>query len=330
MKKLWILYIAVALSFGMSLQVQGQQLPQFTQYMFNQLNINPAYAGSQEGLNLEAAARFQWVGIEGSPLTQTVGLHVPVPFLRSGVGLNVTNDMLGAQRTTSAYLSYAYRQKIGASTYLSIGVRGGAIQQNLDGSILRSPEGLYEGSIDHQDDYIPLRSESGYTLDLGSGIYLASSRLQVGVSGLHLLEPSIGYSALADSSLVSELSFNRHIAIYGAYKFDIGNTMSLQPSLLVKSDLKKWQLEAGAILTYDDFIRGGVAFRGFNPDSFDAVAILAGIAVSRKLNIMYSYDLNISQLKNANSGSHEVTLQYAFKNLLPSKSGKTIYNPRFL
>lgn len=330
MKKVLILWLTVALGFGTTLLVHGQQLPQFTQYMFNQLNFNPAYAGSQEGLNLDAAARFQWVGIEGSPLTQSVGLHLPVPFLRSGVGLSVTNDILGAERVTSIHLSYAYRLKLGAGTHLAIGVRGGGFQQNIDGTKLRSPSGTYDGGINHNDGYIPVLSESGYALDLGSGIYFSSPRLNVGVSALHLLEPTIGFKTVADSTIVSNIGFNRHLALYGAYKFDIGNTMNLEPSLLVKSDLKKWQIELGMILTYDEFIRGGVAFRGFNPDSFDAVAIMVGIAVSKKMNIMYSYDLSISTLKNATSGSHEISLQYSFKNLLPSKSGKTIYNSRFL
>ncbi|MGB1242257.1 MAG: PorP/SprF family type IX secretion system membrane protein, partial [Chitinophagales bacterium] len=224
--------------------VWAQQFPQLTQYMNNRLSYNPAYAGSKEDVNLEAAVRMQWVGIEGSPMTQVVGIHLPVAGIRSGIGLNIVNDLLGAERNTGLMLSYAYQAKLGTKSKLSIGLSVGGIQKSLDGGKLQSPTGDYSGSIDHQDDLIPLGVASGIAPDAGFGLYLESDKLTLGLSAQHLLEPAIGFDT--NSGGTYDISFNRHFFFFGSYEMEIGNIV-LSPSLLLKSDLVKLQGEVSAI-----------------------------------------------------------------------------------
>ncbi|MFK7906592.1 MAG: type IX secretion system membrane protein PorP/SprF [Chitinophagales bacterium] len=307
--------------------VWAQQFPQLTQYMNNRLSYNPAYAGSKEDVNLEAAVRMQWVGIEGSPMTQVVGVHLPVAGIRSGIGLNIVNDLLGAERNTGLMLSYAYQAKLGARSKLSIGLSVGGIQKSLDGGKLRSSGGDYTGGVDHQDDLIPVGVASGIAPDAGFGLYLESDKLTLGLSAQHLLEPAIGFDT--NSGGTYDISFNRHFFFFGSYEMEIGNIV-LHPSLLLKSDLVKMQGEVSAIAAFGGIFKGGLAFRGLEPNSFDAVSILAGVDMSQQFALMYSYDFILSNLNNASSGSHELSVHYKFQHILPTRKGKAIYTPRFL
>lgn len=307
--------------------LQAQQFTQLTQYMNNQMTYNPAYVGSKEDVNVEAGLRMQWLGIEGSPATQVVGVHMPVAGISSGIGLNIMNDLLGAERNTSLMLSYAYRAKLGANARLGIGFNIGGIQKGLDGNKLRSPNGDYIGGTDHLDDFIPVGTVSGLAIDGGFGVYLEAKRLTLGLSAQNLLEPKVSFSNPTGGDVT--IPYNRHFFFFGSYELEVGNIL-LHPSLLLKSDLVKLQGEISAVAAFGDVFKAGLAFRGFEPDSFDAVSILAGMNISRQFTLMYSYDLTLSTLRDASSGSHELSVHYKIQNLLPSKKGKAIYTPRFL
>ncbi len=305
----------------------AQQFTQLTQYMNNQMTYNPAYVGSKEDVNVEVGLRMQWLGIEGSPATQVVGVHMPVAGISSGIGLNIVNDLLGAERNTSLMLSYAYRAKLGANARLGVGFNIGGIQKGLDGNKLRSSNGDYVGGIDHADDFIPTGSVSALAIDAGLGVYLETDRLTLGLSAQKLLEPTVSFSNPAGGNL--DIPYNRHFFFFGSYELEIGNIL-LYPSLLLKSDLVKLQGEISAVAAFGDVFKAGLAFRGFEPESFDAVSILAGMDISRQFTLMYSYDLTLSALRDASSGSHELSVHYKIQNLLPTKRGKAIYTPRFL
>lgn len=305
----------------------AQQFTQLTQYMNNQLTYNPAYVGSKEDVNVEAGVRMQWLGLEGSPMTQVVGVHLPVAGIKSGIGLNIVNDLIGAERNTGLMFSYAYRAKLGAKSRLAIGFNIGGIQKSLNGDKLRSPNGDYTGGIDHSDDFIPVGVASGFSPDAGFGIYLEANKLTIGLSAQHLLEPTISFDTPSSGSY--DIHFNRHFFFFGAYEMEIGNIL-LYPSLLLKSDLVKLQGEVSAIAAFGDIFKAGLGFRGLEPNSFDAISILGGIDISRQLALMYSYDFTLSNLRNASSGSHELSVHYKIQNLLPTKKGKATYTPRFL
>ena len=320
--------IAVLLVVYCSITGFAQQAPQYTQYMISRFDYNPAYAGSEEALVLQAGFRAQWVGLPGKPITQTAALHLPLPAVRSGVGLNVANDFAGFERNTGIYATYAYRQPIGKGTAVSIGLRAGVMQKKLKGNELISPEGIYGGGvIDHQDAFIPVGVEGGWVPDFGAGVFLKTRNLDVGLSMQHLLEPSIKLDT-EDGSV--EITHKRQFYADAGYQINIGKVLRLYPSVLFKTDLKAFQLDASALLSYNEFIHGGLSFRGFDPNSMDALAILGGINLKPNLLLMYSYDFNLSNLKSANTGSHELRLTYRLANIFVSKGGKIIHNPRFL
>lgn len=308
--------------------VEAQQVPQFTQYRLTGMVYNPAYCGSQEGINIEGAFRAQWLGLSERPLTQSLGVHVPMPVLRSGVGVSVINDVLGLERKTSVYLNYAYMQPIKRDATLSVGVQGGVIQRGWRGDKFISPEGNYEqGGINHNDNFIPAGSEVSVAADVNFGIMYRNRNISLGASVLHLLQPSNTFTWANNRVLVVN---KRHYLVSAAYDFEVNRIFTLSPSLLVKTDLIKYQLDAGVVFTYDRLIQTGIALRGYESKSFDAVAISAGVNLGNKWLVSYSYDIGISQLRNFNSGSHELIVHYRISNFVSVKEGKTIYNPRFM
>ncbi len=305
----------------------AQQAPQYTQFFFQQLAFNPAYVGSSNDIVIDAGLRGQWIGLPEQPFSQNIGIHLPVPLLSSGIGLQVSNDMLGPNRHTSAYLAYAWKWKINRSTALSIGIQGGIIQQAWKGGELITPFGEYDGTINHNDAILPTSTVGSLVPDGAAGIYFNTSHLEIGLAAQHLLEPKASFQ-IEDQQL--DYQYKRHFLAYGAYDFSIGNTIILQPSLLIKSDLVNLQAELHALATINENILAGVGFRGWQPNSFDAVTFLAGIHLTNYLRLSYSYDWNISSLQKTNTGSHELVIRYTIKNVLPSGKGKARYNPRHL
>ncbi len=312
----------------LSVLVFSQQLPQFTQFYFTQLPFNPAYVGSKSGVNIESAIRVQWLGIQGQPFTQTLGVHVPASRLRSGLGLHLSNDQLGVERNTKVQLSYAYQHRFKRKALLALGLQGGMIQKSLNGAALISPEGIYDAGIDHNDNLLPNTTEMAFAPTVGVGIYFATKSLTLGASTQQLLPSSFSLTAATNETLL--LSNYQHYFLYGSYKWALNYTISLQPSFLLKSDLKTQQLDLGILAFYKDFIHFGSVLRGYKPKSLNAVSIVVGISLSDKLMLSYSYDAVLSSLNNNNYGSHEMVLHYRLSSVLPSKSGKIMHNPRFM
>jgi len=324
-----ILYTLIVFAVWFSnITVNAQQNPQYTQYMFSQLSYNPAYAGSKTGINLEGLLRAQWVGIEGAPLSQSLGIHLPVPYLKSGIGLSINNDLLGAYRYTNVYLNYAYRLKVGNLSTLALGINIGGLQQGLQGDKLVTPTGDYNDGVSHNDVLLnEVKPQSSIAPDAGLGIQLETQQFFISISALHLLEPTLSFQNSTDEVQITQ---KRHFYAHLAYKFALTNNIYVNPSVLLKSDLNRHQVEATALFNYNENIHFGVGFRGYEPNSFDAVSLIAGMKISPVLMLSYAYDLGISGLRNYQSGSHELVIHYNLNNVLPTQKGKTRYNPRYL
>ncbi len=305
----------------------AQQSPQYTQFFFQQLSFNPAYVGTSNDIVVDAGIRGQWLNLPEQPFSQNVGIHLPIPLLSSGVGVQISNDMLGPNRHTSAYLNYAWKWKINRNTALSLGVQGGIMQQSWRGGDLITPTGIYDLGIDHNDAILPTRTEGSLMPDIGAGVYFKTKQLQLGIAAQHLLEPTATFQI---QERQADYQYKRHFLAYGMYDFIFSNTITWSPALMIKSDLVNVQVETHQLLTINDLYLAGIGFRGWQPDSFDAVTFLAGIYLSNYLRLSYSYDLNISALRKTNIGSHELTIRYLIKNVLPSGKGKARYNPRYL
>ncbi len=304
---------------------KAQQPAQYSLYMFNPLGWNPAYAGLDNSLSITGVYRKQWTGLTGSPTTQNISAHMPLYIASGGVGINVENDEFGAERWTSALLSYSYQKELGGGI-LALGVGGGVIQRELDGSKLRTPDGSYiePGNPNHNDPILPLNAETATVPTFHAGVHFITERIEAGFSVRNINEGQAEFSTLT-------LSLKRNYNFSVGAHFDLGRVLSLHPYALLRSDLTQTQVDFSVILRYNDNIFGGASFRGYNVNSSDAVAILAGFRLSEKLTLAYAYDLTLSDLNTVSNGSHEIMLNFNLnKPIGQGKLPPIIYNPRSL
>lgn len=325
------IYAQWAIGFSMMafwMPMQAQQLPQYSLYMLNPYGYHAAYAGLDESLVATGVFRKQWVSFPGSPLGFQVNAHLPLNYLRSGVGLSLEQDRLGAEVNTSVRLSYSYIINMNKAGKLAIGGGGSWMQKGIDGTLLRAPDGTYEGSgIIHNDDYIPNTKLFKSVFSAEAGIYYKHPLIEAGFAFHHLPAPLVVW----ETGDLQKVRYKQHLTGSVMANIPLAKDFSLHPSLLIKSDLHKVQPELALILNYRKMVFGGLAFRGYSGNTQDAVVILAGVDFAKHFRLAYAYDISISGLKSFNSGSHEVVFSYNMrKELGKGIPPKIIYNPRFL
>ena len=320
MKQLFTTLILIAFAYSL----QAQQAAQYSLYMFNKLNYNPSYAGLDHSLSATGIYRKQWQGLEGSPTTQSFNVHMPLYMIGGGIGINVENDVLGAERLTTATLAYSWQRDIGNGIFAA-GLSGGIVQRSLDGAKLRTPDGNYlEDVPDHADNILPIGTATASVPSFSAGVYYQSEKFEVGLAARHLAEQS------AELGLLN-LKLTRNYFFNFGLNLDVSRSVSIHPSLLVKSDFVQTQTEISTLVRYNDNIFLGGSFRGYNTNSIDAVVILAGFKLSEKITLAYAYDLTLSELSVVSNGSHEIMLNYNLnKRIGAGKPPRIIYNPRLL
>lgn len=318
-------------------KVAAQQSIQLTQYIFNSMSVNPAYAGYKEEWFAQVGLRSQWTGWDGAPRTGVVsidGVLDPVSK-RHGVGLQLTADKLGVQSATSIYANYALRLQLNNedTKRLSFGIAGGATQYGLDGNMLTPDQ---EG-----DPYLPMGKISKWVPDVRLGVYYYSPSWYMGVSVQDLFSGSDSNDDFKINQATTE-SLYQNISGYliaGAL-FELDRGLHLRPSILVKDDFKgPTSLDINAMLIFSNklWIGGGYRTRAklFKRDYYDnspsklsSVNALAGIVqfyVNDNFRIGYSYDAMLGKMSSVQNGSHEVTLGYSFGRLF----GYQYQSPRY-
>lgn len=304
---------------------KAQQPSQHSLYMLNPFKFNPAYAGLDHSLSATGVYRRQWVDLPESPTTQNLNFHLPLYFLGGAVGANFENDALGAERTTSVTMAYAFQRPVG-NGLLSLALEGGLVQKSIDGSKLRTPDGIYEDGtiIQHNDDILPTTLESGSAPTFHAGIYFQSEKFEAGLSAQNLSEASVELTALSFQLV------RTYYANFG-FNFDLSNSVSIHPSALIRSDVTQTQTDLSLIFRYNDNIFGGTSFRGYNSNSIDAVSLIAGFNINEHFTVGYAYDITLSELSNVSNGSHEVIIKYNLnKRIGGGRPPRIIYNPRSL
>jgi len=314
-----------------SISLYGQQAPQYSLFSLNKYNFNPAYAGLDNSLSINGVYRKQWANLPGSPSIQNVNAHLPFYRLHGGFGINFENEEQGPERTTSATATYNYWLPIGKQNLLTIGFSGGLLEKSLDGTLLRAPDGVYSDDpnfIEHNDGSLPINEVRAIAPIFNAGVYFQSQQFEAGFSVSNLSESQI---SLDGGDVSTKISLNRNYFLIFAGNFEIGSTLTLHPSLLAKSDLIEHQIEISALLKYNDNIFGGASFRGYDSNTADAVALIAGFKLNPKVTVAYAYDLTLSALKSVSSGSHEIMVNYNLNKAIGAgKPPNIIYNPRFL
>lgn len=293
----------------------AQQDPQFTQYMFDRLSVNPAVAGNGGNICATALLRQQWTGFDGAPKTGLINLQGPLTKLNSGLGLTFYYDKLGQEKSTIARLHYAYHFKVGAQSTFSAGVYLGMSGRALDGKWVAT-DGVAN------DNAIPTAGKSASGFDLGAGLYYKSPKIWLGISSTQLPETELKSVSIQNK---------RHYYVQAGYDWAIGGDKkyTVEPSVLLKSDASSTQIDISALFLYDEMLWIGASYR-----TEDAIAPMIGYQMKMPkgdsmLRIGYSYDVTTSELKNYSSGSHEVMLSYCFKIVKPVVN-EIYHHPRFL
>ena len=271
----------------------AQQQAMFTQYMFNGLALNPAYAGSHETVSATFLAREQWTGIDGAPSTQTFSIHSPIINQGISVGLLLLRDNIGVTDQTGAYASYAYRIPISEKGRLAFGIQGGATLYDAKFSNVSLDNPVFaNGDV---NEWHP---------NVGFGMYYNDDRFYAGISSPQLIENEFDKNNPdSDSKLV------RHYFATTGYVFDLDPNLKLKPNLLVKAvEGAPVEFDVNANLLIREIIWVGLSWRSF--DSFDG---LLQLQLTPQLQLGYAYDfITTTDLSRVNGGSHELMLNYRF------------------
>ncbi|MEI6576465.1 MAG: type IX secretion system membrane protein PorP/SprF [Bacteroidota bacterium] len=314
MRKIWLGFLLLLLSGSLAM---AQQDFQVSQNMFNNMAINPGFAGSNDAICLTSILRQQWMGFKdasggSSPKTMIVSLDAPVRILHGGLGATIYQDELGFEKNIGMKLNYAYRFNLGAGN-LGIGANVGFLNKSIDFSKFKP--------IDTDDPLLGGKSKAtNFMTDFGFGLfYKVPSKYFLGFSMSQLTQPQ---SQIGKATV----QLKRHYYVTGGYEYPLPNNpeFEIDPSILIKSDGASVQYDLNALVRYNNKFWGGVSYR-----LQDAVVILLG-ANYKNFRIGYSYDITTSRLASAgSSGSHEIMIGYCFK-IIIEKPRKSYRNTRFL
>lgn len=295
------------LTIGCFQTMQAQQDPQYTQYMYNTNMINPAYAGSRGTLNVFGMYRTQWVGLDGAPKTANVSVSTPLGESGLGLGVNFTNDRIGAMDENNISVDLAYAIDLNENYKLAFGLKGTANLLSVDYTKL---------NIHNPTDPVSQENiNNKFNPNIGAGLYMYSDKAYVGLS-----VPNFLTTDRYDDNDITTMRQKMHFYLMGGYVFDLSQDILFKPAALVKAvSGAPLQVDLTAnFLFYDKFTLGG-AYR------WDAsVSALAGFQVNENLFVGYSYDFDTTTLRHYNSGSHEVFLRFELFN-----RRSTINAPRF-
>lgn len=286
-----IVVALLALSAGRT--ARAQQDPLYSQYMFNMLAVNPAYAGSADILTTMILSRHQWVGFTGAPSTQTLLAHTPLKARGVSLGFSMLNDRIGPTRQTGAYVDFAYRIRTGKDTRLAFGLKGGANLYQADLAALRTV-----------DPDAANASVSGELLpNFGFGILWHSPTYYVGLSTPKLLQNEI--DAIPAAGIVTAVE-RRHWFLTAGYVLPLDRSIKFRPSLMARMvDGAPLSIDVNANFLFRERIWLGAMYRVGN-----AFGVLGQYQVNDQLRIGYAFDLTTTRIGAYNAGTHEVMLNY--------------------
>lgn len=306
-KKIIILILIVVTSVS-----YAQQDPQYTQYMYNTILVNPAYAGSREAMSIFGLYRNQWVGLDGAPETSNFSIHTPINGSNVGLGLSIVNDKIGPSVENNVAVDFSYTINTSDRYKLSFGLKATANLLNIDFSKLNqydSNDYVFENNVDNM-----------FSPNIGVGIYFHSKETYIGLSAPYLLETTHfdRYAGVNASSRVAKEKI--HYYFIAGHVFDIDPTVKFKPSLLAKAvEGAPLQVDLSANFLINEKFVAGLAYRWSA-----ALSAMVGFQVNDSWFIGYAYDLETTKLANYNSGSHEIFLRYELFNKYDR-----IISPRF-
>lgn len=290
-----------------NISVFAQQDAQYTNYMYNTISVNPAYAGSRGIMSIFGLHRNQWIGLDGAPVTNVASINTPIENSNLGVGLSFVNDRIGASDETTISADISYTIQTSWNYKLSFGLKGTANLLNVDYTKL--------SRYDVIDPKFQNNIENEFSPNIGAGVYYYSDKLYLGLSVPNFLE----HNEFNDNDSTTSLE-RLHYYLIGGYVFDLSTNVQFKPAFMCKTVVgSPLQLDLSANFLFNEKFVLGAAWR------WDAaVSAMAGFQISKGLYIGYGYDLETTQLANYNSGSHELFLRFEL-----SKNKDRVTTPRF-
>jgi type IX secretion system PorP/SprF family membrane protein len=267
----------------------AQQDAMYSQYMFNMLSVNPAYAGSREVTSLTALKRWQWLNVEGAPRSATFSADLPVWKKKIGLGIQLLTDKIGVTRSNSVLTSYSYRIKLKKNSTLAFGLQAGFTNMRSDLASINTTSG---------SDPIFMQNVNTWLPNFGAGIYYRNENFYAGLSSPHLLNNKIPEGTQSVQK--------PHYFLMGGYMFEQSENLLVKPSVLIRYvNGAPVQGDINLNVWFQKKIGAGISYR-----TSDAFVVMAEFMINRKVSFGYAYDIIITPLNNYASGSHEIMLRY--------------------
>jgi len=315
MKSILIFYLSLIFT----CMIYSQQQQMYTQFMYNKMGLNAAYAGNETYLSVNLLYRDQWNGFPGAPKAQVLTLNMPRLGKRVGLGLNFERQTLGITEKVTYELMYAYKFFLGDGT-LSMGmnVSGRNYIQDYTDSRLFAIQDI------NQDPSIPRTVQSRNLINAGFGIYYNTNKFFLGASIPRMIKSDLDFD---NNNLFS--TEVRHLFLMTGGTFIVNNDFRLTPQLMFRAAEKSpWGLDLNISGTWKDKYSTGLTYRtgGTRGDLGESIDLIFGIQISERLMLGFAYDITLSRIRTIDNGSLEMILSY---NFIPNKIKTIIVNPRY-
>lgn len=308
MKKLFFTTLVVLLTF---IDAQGQQDPQYTQYMYNLNIINPAYAGFKDNLSFGLLYRKQWVDIQDAPTTMTFSGSSPLGK-NVGMGLNVISDKIGPSEATNLNADFSYGLNLGGEHRLAFGLKAGVTFLNV---------GLLDinNSLPDANDPAFAENINRTNFGLGAGLFYSAEKYYISFSIPNMLtSPYLESNDGGESLQYGETSLQYYLS--GGYVFDLNPNLKFKPTVMLKSAFNiPVSVDLTANFLINEKLELGAAYR-----IEDSVDFMINYAITPNLKLGYAYDYILSDLNVTTTSSHEVVLLFDLN--FPKKVSQS---PRF-
>lgn len=297
MKKI---YLIVGLFLFTFAKLKAQTESMYSQYMFNMLSVNPAYAGNREATNLNFFQRRQWAGIQGAPQTTSVSIDGSYSANKIGWGLQMYDDRLGVEKASGAKMVLSTHLQVSQRGTLSAGLNIGLMNYRVD---LLSVQGRYTPS-----DPAFYANLNKWLPDVGLGIFYNTNNFYAGISIPNVLRSKVAAFDVMNSGIQKVNS--THLYFTTGFVVNVNDDVKIKPSTMLKAvSGAPLQADFNANVWLKDVVGIGASYR-----TGDAVIGILELQANESLKVGYAYDVTISPLKYYNNGTHEILLRYEFSN----------------
>lgn len=320
-----MLFLIVFFIFSQVSEGVTQQIPQFSQYMFNTLHINPGYAGYKNAGYIQGVYRNQWVDIPGAPKTIAVSADFSSVDRLSGFGVSLLRDKIGPSDNKIALLTYARRIQMSRESFLGLGISSGVSQYSLDGNKLKM--------IDRDDHVLPIGLVSKTVPNLNIGLFYNNSDFYLGFSSFNL----VGKSTFKTNDGVF-IQHDRHHFLTGGALYRLNNNVQVKPSFLIKhTGGSPTSIDLNTLVLLNDRLWVGGSyrtnFRAFGDqlqyrnelNQHTALVGIAEIFLTPELRLGYSYDYNLNVLNNRRASSHEISLGFYINRIVTENNSQRCF-----